>query len=121
MRQNFVEIPGTRRIIEELRQKGFKLGLLSVHAREWINYCNRKYHYHHLFNTVLYSFQTGLSKPDPRCYELALKQLTSTASETIYIDDLEKNLIPARQLGMTTIQFSDAPQLKEQLVSLEVL
>jgi hypothetical protein len=46
VRDNFKEIPGTRDIIEKLGEKGYKLGLLSVHGKEWIDYCDRRFGYH---------------------------------------------------------------------------
>ncbi len=39
VRKNFKEIKGTREIIEQLKKKGYRLGLLSNHAKEWIAYC----------------------------------------------------------------------------------
>lgn len=44
VRNNFNEISGTRDIIEELK-KSFKLGLLSVHSKEWIEFCEKKFNY----------------------------------------------------------------------------
>jgi len=39
IRLNFEEISGTRYIIERCKKKGVKLGLLSVHAKDWIVFC----------------------------------------------------------------------------------
>ena len=52
IRQNFTEVPGTRPIIEKLRQTGYKMGMLWVHAREWIEYCQAKHQYHHLLKLL---------------------------------------------------------------------
>jgi FMN phosphatase YigB (HAD superfamily) len=40
---------------------------------------------------------------------------------SVFIDDRERNLEPARLLGMRTIAFSDARQLKEELAGMGVL
>lgn len=120
IRNNFREIRGTREIIEKLREKGFKLGLLSVHAKEWIDYCNKKFDYHKLFYSILYSFEVGIRKPDKRIYELILERLKAKPNECVFIDDQERNLVPARELGMKTVCFEDSEQLKKELALFSV-
>lgn len=115
VRAHFSEIEGTRGIIEELKQREYKLGLLSIHAREWIEYCQGRFDYHKLFDSVSYSFQTGICKPDKRAYEIILAQLCSKPEESLFIDDQERNLVPVRSLGMKAIRFIDSRQLKKEL------
>lgn len=43
------------------------------------------------------------SKPDPLAYQRALEILQVTGPSCIMVDDKPRNLIPARDLGMTTI------------------
>lgn len=120
VRNNFEEIEGTRKIIEKLKKMGFKLGLLSVHAKEWINHCVRKFDYHKLFHSTLYSFEVAASKPDKKVYKLVLQRLDSKPEECVFIDDNKKNLTPARELGITTIHFKNPEQLKKELRSLSI-
>jgi putative hydrolase of the HAD superfamily len=44
-----------------------------------------------------------IPKPNPEPYQYALEYLGIRASECLLIDDLERNLKPARELGMQTI------------------
>ncbi len=120
IRQGFEEIPGTRTIIENLKHNGYRLGLLSVHGREWIEYCERKFNYHGLFDATLYSFEIGLSKPEKEVYKVILERLRAKPSECIFIDDNETYLEGARKLGIATIHFESAEQLKKQLENLGV-
>lgn len=115
IRENFIEVEGTREIIEKLRKHGFKLGILSVHGREWIEYISAKFGHHKLFDAVSYSFEEGISKPDKIAYEQILKKLDSRPEESIFIDDREANLKPAQELGMKVILFKDAKGLEEKL------
>jgi len=121
IRDNFEEIEGTRDIIEELKKKGFKLGLLSVHSKEWIDYCEDKFDYHKLFDSVLYSFEVAVSKPDKKSYLLILEKLDAKPKECLFIDDRKGNIIGAKELGMETIHFKDSGQLKKELESLDLL
>lgn len=121
VRKNFVEIKGTRKIIEKLKKKGFKLGLLSTHVREWIDYCNKKYDYHKLFHTVLYSFDSGFLKTDKRVYRLILRKLKSKPEETLFIDNDLRNLVVAKEVGIKTIKFENSDQLKDELKRMGVV
>lgn len=115
IRENFREIEGTRQIIEKLKSNGFKLGLISVHGKEWIDYANQKFDYHRLFDSVMYSFEIALSKPDKKAYRLMMEKLDSKPEECIFIDDQQKNLDPAIELGMKAILFKNAGQLEKDL------
>ncbi|MDA2922753.1 HAD family phosphatase [Patescibacteria group bacterium AH-259-L07] len=120
IRENFEEIEGTREIIEQLKEKGYKLGLLSVHTKEWIEHCNKKFDYHKLFDSILYSFEVAASKPDKKVYKLILERLKAAPEECVFIDDSPVNLIPAEELGIKTIHFENPKQLKKELVSLGI-
>lgn len=121
IRINFDEIKGTREIIETLKEKGFKLGLLSDHSREWIDYCNSKFDYHKLFHSTQYSFEVGCCKTDKRTFELLLEKLDEKSENCLFIDDNEKNIVTAKSIGLNTIQFKNPEQLKKELTSFSII
>jgi len=121
IRDYFEEIKGTRKIIERLKERGFKLGLLSIHVKEWVDYFDKKFDYHKLFHSTLYSFEVGLRKPEKRMYELILLKLDSKPEECIFIDDNSKFLVPAKELGMKTIHFRSPSQLENELKGMGLL
>lgn len=114
VRANFQEIEGTRKIIEGLRKR-YTVVVLSIHAKEWIEYCREQFMLSELFHHEFYSFGNGICKPDPQAYKHVLDKLKVPPEECIFIDDQERNLIPARQLGIKTIRFNNPDQLKEEL------
>ena len=120
IRAHMTEIDGTRAIIEKLKENGYKLGLLSVHTKEWVEHCETKFGYHQLFQSVMYSFEVGLSKPDPKAFELVLEKLQAKPAECLFIDDSERNVQAAQQLGMQAIQFQDPQQLEQELKQLQI-
>lgn len=111
IRENMTEIEGTREIIEKLKENGYRLGLLSVHGKEWIMYCEGQFDYRKLFHSVMYSFEVGISKPDPRAFKLMLEKLHVNPKECLFIDDSLRNIETARQLDMQTVHFKNAEQL----------
>jgi putative hydrolase of the HAD superfamily len=48
-----------------------------------------------------------IPKPDPRSYRTVLKRLGAEGSETVLVEDLPRNLPPAKEMGMTTILVGD--------------
>jgi putative hydrolase of the HAD superfamily len=57
----------------------------------------------------------GLWKPDEAIYQLALKVTQRAPDECLFVDDREVNLECPRSLGMRTIHFETAAQLRAEL------
>ena len=121
IRDNFDEIEGTREIIERLKEKGFKMGLLSDHSREWIDHCDKKFDYHKLFHSTQYSFEVECCKTSTKTFKLLLKKLDEKAKNCLFIDDSEKNIKVAKSIGLNVIQFKDPEQLKKELTSFSII
>ncbi|MCL4366345.1 HAD family phosphatase [Patescibacteria group bacterium] len=120
VRNNFREITGTREIIEKLKQNGYKIGLLSIHAKEWVEYLDKIYDYHKLFNAVSYSYIEGVSKPDKAAYEIILKRLRAKPDESIFIDDNPRFVKTAEDIGIKSIVFKNPQQLRKDLIKLNI-
>jgi putative hydrolase of the HAD superfamily len=73
-----------------------------------------------IFIAFFSSCWLGLLKPARRIYEVALAMSQAEPDNSVFIDDRERNLEPARALGMRTIRFTDAPRLREELAELGV-
>lgn len=121
IRSNFTEIPGTREIILKLRKK-FKVVLLSVHAREWIEYCEEKFDLSKLLKDgMFFSYEMGRTKADEQTFRKVLKQAKINPNQTLFIDDLEANIRSAQRLGIHTIKFENSKQLKKELRRLGII
>jgi len=57
-----------------------------------------------LFDVFVESSVVGLRKPDPRIYEHTLEALDVAPGDSVFLDDIGRNLKSARALGMTTIK-----------------
>jgi putative hydrolase of the HAD superfamily len=68
-----------------------------------------------LFDVVVESRHSGVRKPDPEFYRLALEQVGVEPERVVFLDDLGINLKPARALGMTTIKVVDPSDALDQL------
>lgn len=60
-----------------------------------------------LFDAFVESCVVGLRKPDPRIYLHACEAVGVRPPEAVFLDDIGRNLKPARELGMRTIKVDD--------------
>ena len=73
------------------------------------------------FDFVLLSCQEHLKKPDQKFYQMALDKAGAEASEVVYIDDNEKHVKAAADLGFNSITYRVNVQLFEELEDLEII
>ena len=67
------------------------------------------------FDVFVESATVGLRKPDPRIYEVVCRELGVAPARAVFLDDIGRNLKPARALGMTTIKVDDPVQALGEL------
>jgi epoxide hydrolase-like predicted phosphatase len=73
-----------------------------------------------LFDEVINSYQVGFCKPDIEIYKYALKKFKVEGKECLYIDNNDKSLESAKELGIKVIKFKDTLKLEEELKNLEL-
>jgi putative hydrolase of the HAD superfamily len=76
-----------------------------------------------IFEAFLSSCWLGVRKPIRRFYHRALGIAHAEPASSLFIDDRQQNLTPARALGMNVIHFTSAEQLRsdlERLLDLEL-
>ncbi len=67
------------------------------------------------FDVFVESAILGLRKPDPRIYEHVLEEMAIGADEAVFLDDIGRNLKPARAMGMRTIKVDDPERALDDL------
>ncbi len=60
-----------------------------------------------LFDEVIESSKVGVRKPETAFFELACEKLSIEPRDAVFLDDLGRNLKPARAMGMHTIKVVD--------------
>jgi epoxide hydrolase-like predicted phosphatase len=88
----------------------YRTGIISnsfVGAREREQ---ERYGFEQLTDEIIYSHEAGISKPDPRIYELACERLGVLPAEMIFLDDLAPNVDAAGDLGAHGILFTSTAQ-----------
>lgn len=59
------------------------------------------------FDIFVESAKEGIQKPNPEIYKLTLERMNLQASETVFLDDIGRNLKSAKALGIHTIKVID--------------
>lgn len=66
------------------------------------------------------SFSNYLGKPDPVTYQMVLENLDCKGSRCIMVEDYAINLLPAKELGMTTVLVGEEEGKKPEYVDLRL-
>ena len=87
-------------------RKSYKTGLISnawSDLRPWI----LKEKFDDAFDNMVISAEVGWAKPDARIYQFALDKLRVLPEESIFVDDIQKNIEGAIKIGMHGVHFTD--------------
>jgi putative hydrolase of the HAD superfamily len=93
-----------------VRERGFRLALLTNNVREWEPRWRRMVPVDELFEVVVDSAFVGMRKPEPEIYALTLERLGVPGEECVFVDDIEVNCEVARELGMRPVWFQTTAQ-----------
>jgi HAD superfamily hydrolase (TIGR01509 family) len=97
-----VEImPGVTRLIPELRQAGFKLGVATASDREWAHRWLTKFGLLSQFQTIATRDDVVHNKPAPDVYLYAAAQLGAQPDRCLVFEDSVAGVQAAKAAGMT--------------------
>jgi epoxide hydrolase-like predicted phosphatase len=65
------------------------------------------YGFEDLVDEIVYSHEVGMCKPDPRIYALVCARLGTSPEETVFLDDVERAVLGARDAGLHAVHFTD--------------
>jgi len=111
-------ISDTVDLLYRLKARGHALYCLSNMHFASIEYLEQVYDFFSLFTGKVISCRLNLCKPEPAIYNHLLQVYDLVAADTVFIDDVERNLTPARQLGIQAIRFQSANQCERELEAL---
>ena len=111
-------------VVRRLRQRirgrptRVRMATLNNESRELNEYRIRYFGLCELFDVFFSSCWLGVRKPTRQIYERVLGMTQADPASSVFVDDREQNLAPARALGMQTIRFTSADQLSRSLARL---
>jgi 2-haloacid dehalogenase len=108
-------IDGTVELLQMLKEKGHALYGLSNWGAETFAIVRHEFEFLNLFDEIILSGEVKLIKPEPEIFQLCLKKIGKPASQCLFIDDSEANIIAAQKLGFDTVHFISPEHLKGEL------
>ena len=115
-------ISGTVSILKKLiNNNGYRVFALTNWSAETFPIALKRFDFLHWFEGIVVSGTEKTRKPFPEIYETTLERYGLKASESIFIDDNERNIIAANLFGIQTIKFLNPHQLEEDLKTKEIL
>lgn len=110
------EYPESRAILSALAQtRKYLLATINNEPRELNIRRIEQFNLRRDFEAFFSSCFVHIRKPDEAIYRLALEVTQRRPEECLFIDDRALNLECARQMGMRTIHFENAAQLRQDL------
>ena len=114
-------LAGSVALLRRLHARGHGLFFLSNMPLSYAKRLESRNDFFGLFRSGLFSSRVGLVKPEPAIFELAVATYAVDPLETVFIDDVEKNLVAANAFGWRGILFRDASQCERELSLLGAL
>ena len=88
------------------KARGFKVGLLTNELELFYGQdCVERISILGELDAIVDATHTKILKPRPEAYQMALEALGVAAHETLFVDDQQRNIVGARQVGLETLHF----------------
>jgi 2-haloacid dehalogenase len=104
--------PAAVEIVRELKAVGLPCYALTNMEAEAYPRRLERFPFLRLFDGIVVSGLEGVAKPDPEIFRRLLDRYGLTAGAAVMIDDSAANVAAARKLGMRTVRFESASQLR---------
>jgi HAD superfamily hydrolase (TIGR01509 family) len=113
--EGYIPIEEVKNIVMRLKEKKVEVLYLSGSTKERVKYLENKYHFLQYFNDGIFTFSVGIRKPSPISYHRIIEKASNNANNCIYVDNSQKYLVPAMELGMRAILYKNPDNLRVEL------
>lgn len=97
------EVPGAVGFIHLLKQRDYKVGLVTSSPASKMQFALRQLQLDHVFDTMVTADRIERGKPDPMCYCLAAADLAVTPGECVVFEDSFSGIEAGKSAGMKVI------------------
>lgn len=112
--------PGAKQVLLQLKQDGFKLGVVSTSTSKMLSTALKNHDIEQLFDVVISADDTEKHKPDPTPIYIALEKIGCNKENTIFVGDSDKDTGAAHNANVPLFLFApDQHNLFYELDSLK--
>jgi len=116
--------PEAIEVLEELRNSGYKIVLLSNTDCFSIEEIMEKYDLKKYFDAIILSYQVRMLKSNPRIFQKVLEEVDASKEEAVMIgDSIESDIIGAKKAGIDAllVDRTETREFKPKIKSLKEL
>lgn len=110
----FFMIDGTPALLAELKQKGYKLFLLSDFPAKFDS-LRKRFHIFDLFDQLVVSYMHGVSKRDHGLFARILEDCHLNPEECMFFDDIAANVEAAASFGIHGVVYTGIDSVRNAL------
>ncbi|MDZ4715531.1 MAG: HAD family phosphatase [Cytophagales bacterium] len=111
----------TVRVLRSLHSSGhYRLYALTNWSAETFPWALKRFDFLQWFDGIVVSGTEKTLKPNPDFYQILFDRYAIDPRQAVFIDDNLKNIEAARRLGMTSIHFTEAIELPDELSKLGI-
>ncbi len=114
-------IAGSVALLHELHAAQHPLYFLSNMPEPYARHLEAEHDFLALFRGGVFSARAGLCKPEPAIFEHCANVHGLVPAETLFIDDVARNVVAARAAGWQAIRFEDPAQCTRELRDLGLI
>ncbi len=112
----------TVELLTEIKEsKKYKLYALTNWSAETFPWALENFEFLHWFDGIVVSGVEKSRKPFPEFYQILFDRYQINPAQAIFIDDNFKNVEGALKVGLPTIHFQTAAQVRDELVKVKVI
>ncbi len=108
-------------IFRQVKRAGLPVYALTNWSAESFIPTQKRYAFLREFDGIVVSGEEKVAKPDARLFHILLERYNIEARRAVYIDDSAANIVTAQSLGLHTIHFQNAEQLRRELEKVGVI
>ena len=110
-------MPGAKALVEELKAKGYTLGIVSSKKKEAIELGLQLTRLEAYFSVIIGYDEVKQFKPDPEGLLNACKALNVYHDDVIYVGDTDTDMVAADRAGMYSVAYITHPERKDALLA----
>lgn len=115
-----IPIEGSLELLNKLYDLAIPLYCITDNVKEIMAFLKQRYDFFKKFKDIIVSAELGILKPAEAIYLHLIRKHNLISSETVFIDDLQKNVEGAKAVGMYGIHFTTASDCSAKLSHLGI-
>ncbi len=109
------------RVLGEVKEQDLPLYALTNWPAETFPPARERWDFLGWFDDIVVSGEERSAKPEREIYDVLVRRTGLNPTTTVFVDDRRANVVAAENLGFIPVEFSDAENLRGDLVQLGVL